>query len=107
MVGVAGSSAVLRVYSQDMAEPKRYRTTVGWIGVLCLAVYWTARFAPEVADTFALASFGKFVVVGTLLAGAVLTTIAAVRGSRWWLVVVAASAITLADLYLHLSRTLR
>lgn len=92
------------VYSEGMAEARRHSTTVGWIGVLCLAIYWTARFAPELADTFALSSFGKFVVFGTLLAGALLTTIAAIRGSKWWLVVVGASAFTLADLYIHILR---
>ena len=66
----------------------RHSTTVGWVGVLCLVPYWTARFLPEIADTFALSSFGKFVVFGVLLAGVLLTTIAAIRGSKWWFVVV-------------------
>jgi hypothetical protein len=87
-----------------MAETRRYSTTVGWVGVLCLAVYWTARFAPDVADTIALSSFGKFVVFGALPAGVLLTTIAGIRASKWWFVVVAAGAITLADLYIHISR---
>jgi len=87
-----------------MAKVRRYSTTVGWIGVLCLAVYWTARFAPDLADTYALSSFGKFVVVGALLTGVLLTTVAGVRASKWWFVVVAAGAITLVDLYIHISR---
>ena len=87
-----------------MAEGRRHGTTVGWVGVLCLSVYWTARFAPEVADTFALSSFGKLIVFGTPLAGVLLTAIAAISGSKWWLVFVAASAITLVDLYIHMSR---
>jgi hypothetical protein len=91
-------------YSDAMAEAKRQTATVGWVGVLCLAIYWTARFAPDVADTLALSSFGKFVVFGSLPAGVLLTTIAAIRGSKWWLVVVAAGAITLADLFIHISR---
>jgi|GraSoiStandDraft_34_1057297.scaffolds.fasta_scaffold122773_3 hypothetical protein len=98
---------MLQVYSKSMAEVRRHSTTVGWVGVFCLAIYWTARFAPEIADTFALSSFGKFVVLGTLLVGVLLTTIAAIKGSKWWLVVVAASAITLADLYIHMSRVVR
>jgi len=77
------------------------------MGLLCLAIYWTARFAPDIADRFALSSFGKFAVFGALLAGMVLTTIAAIRGSKWWLVVVAASAITLADAFIHFTRVLR
>jgi hypothetical protein len=31
-----------------MAEAGRYSTSVGWSGALCLAIYWTARFAPDV-----------------------------------------------------------
>jgi hypothetical protein len=89
-----------------MAEANRRGMTVGWVGVFFLALYWTARFAPELADTFASSSFGKFFVVGALLAGTLLTTIAAIRGSKWWLVFVAASIISLADLYSHLWRTL-
>jgi hypothetical protein len=87
-----------------MAEAKRRSTTVGWVGVFCLAVYWTARFVPEVADTFPVSSFGKFVVFGIFLAGLPLTIIAAIKGSKWWWVAVAASVITLRDLYLHMSR---
>ena len=87
-----------------MEETGRRNTIVGCVGVLCLAIYWTARFAPEIADTFTLSSFGKFVVIGALLAGVLLTTIAAVRDSKWWLVVVVASAIGLLDLYIHMSR---
>jgi hypothetical protein len=84
-----------------MAEARRHSATVGWVGVLCLAPYWTARFAPDIADAYASSSFGKFAVLGTLLAGVLLTTIAAIRGSKWWWGVVVASAITLADLYIH------
>jgi hypothetical protein len=89
-----------------MGEAKRYSAIVGSVGVLCLAIYWTAWLAPDIADTFALSSFGKFVVFGALLAGALLTTIAAIRGSRWWLVAVAASLVTIADVYIRFSRVL-
>jgi hypothetical protein len=65
-----------------MAETRRYDMRVGCVGVLCLAVYWMARFVPESADTFALSSFGKFVVVGALPAAILLTAIAAIRGSK-------------------------
>ena len=81
--------------------------TVGWAGILCLAIYWTARLAPQVADTFASSSFGKFAALGTLFAGVLLTAIAAIRGSKWWFVVVALGAVTVADLYVHLSQVLR
>jgi hypothetical protein len=89
-----------------MAEGRRHSTTVGWIGILCLVPYWTARFAPEIADTYASSSFGKFAVFGALLAGVLLTTVAAVRSSRWWLVAVVAGAISLADVYVHFLRVL-
>jgi hypothetical protein len=69
--------------------------------------YWTARFLPELADTFALSSFGKFVVFGALLAGVLLTTIAAIRGSKWWFVVVVANTVCLTELYIRFSRVLR
>jgi hypothetical protein len=90
-----------------MAAVNRHGMTTGCIGLFCLALYWAARFVPEVADTFPVSSFGKFVVFGTFLAGVPLTIIAAFRGSKWWWVAVAASAITLSDLYIHFSRVLR
>jgi hypothetical protein len=83
-----------------MAEAGRYSTSVGWSGALCLAIYWTARFAPDVADRFVSSSFGKFAVFSAVLASVPLTTIAAIKGSKWWYVVVAAGAITLADLFI-------
>lgn len=89
-----------------MAAANRHGMTTGCIGIFCLALYWTARFLPEVADTLPASSFGKFVIFGTFLAGVPLTMIAAMRGSKWWWVAVAASAITLWDLYIHLSRLL-
>jgi len=87
-----------------MPEAKRQSMIVGCVGVLGLALWWGARFVPAVADTLPESSFGKFVVFGIFLAGAPLTTIAAIRGSRWWWVAVAASIITLVDLYIHLSQ---
>jgi hypothetical protein len=87
-----------------MAEGKRNSTTVGWIGMLCLVPYGTVRFAPAIADTYLSSSFGKLAVLGALLAGVLLTTVAAVRSSRWWLVAVVAGAISLADLYVHTFR---
>lgn len=96
----------MRIYNKGMPEAERQSTLVGCIGVLCLALWWAARFVPEVADMFPVSSFGKFVVFGTFLAGVPLTIIAAIRGSKWWWVAVAASAITLADVYVHLARVL-
>jgi UDP-N-acetylmuramyl pentapeptide phosphotransferase/UDP-N-acetylglucosamine-1-phosphate transferase len=45
-------------------------------------------------------------VFGALFAGVLLTTIAAIRDSKWWLVFVAASAVTLADAYQEVARRL-
>jgi hypothetical protein len=98
--------SVLRVKGKVMSEAKRQTMIVGCAGVLCLALYWGARFVPAVADTFPVSSFGKFVIFGIILAGAPLTTIADIWGSRWWWLAVAASAITLWDLYIHVSRVL-
>ena len=90
-----------------MAKFMRSTAAVGWVGVLCLAVYGLARVAPEIADRFALSSFGKFAVLGALLLGVLLTAIAALKGSRWWLVAVVAGAMALADLYIHARVVLR
>jgi hypothetical protein len=86
-----------------MPEARRYSTILGCVGVLCLAL-WLAAHVPEVADTLPVSSFGKFIFFGTFLAGVPLTIIAAIRGSKWWWVAVAASVITLVDLYLHTLR---
>ena len=52
---------------------------LGWAGVLCLAIFWTARLAPEIADALFLSTLGKFILLGIFLAAAVLPTIAAIR----------------------------
>jgi hypothetical protein len=104
VTGKVGPSTQVTGYSRGMAEVRRRGTTLGWLGVCCLAIFGTARFAPEIADTFALSTFGKLLVFGSLLTGVLLTTIAAIRGSKWWLVVVAAGAFTLLDLCVRLAQ---
>jgi hypothetical protein len=99
------SAIRLRVQPRHM-QNATYRTT-GCIGVGCLALYWAAKFVPSVADVLPDSSLGKFVVLGVFLAGAPLTIIAAVRGSRWWWLAVVASAITLWDICVRFSRVLR
>ena len=89
-----------------MANVSRHSATIGWVGVGCLALYWAAAFVPSVADALPDSSFGRFIVLGIFLAGTPLTVIAAIRGSRWWWVAVAAGAITLWELYTHFSRVL-
>jgi hypothetical protein len=66
---------------------------------MCLAFFWTAALVPSVADVLPDSSSGKIAVVGVFLAGAPLTIIAAIRGSRWWWVAVAASVVTVCYLY--------
>jgi hypothetical protein len=90
-----------------MAEVGVRSRLLGGIGVLCLGVSWTVRLAPEIADALFLSSFGKFTLLGILLAAVLLPIVAALTGSKWWLVVTAASGIILADFYIHLSRLAR
>jgi hypothetical protein len=90
-----------------MDQVRNQGTLVGSLGIICLAIYATGRFAPAIVDTFAFSPFGKIAFVSTLPASVVLATIAAIRGSKWWLIIAAAGAIALADLYTHLSRVTR
>jgi hypothetical protein len=87
-----------------MADSGSRRTIIGSVGVLCLAVYWPAMFFPQVANILPDSSFGKFVVLGVFLASAPLTIHAAIRGSKSWWVAVAASVITLWELYVRFGR---
>ena len=91
----------------EMSETRRHGTPIGWLGILCLGVYWTGRFAPDVADTFVLSSFGKFVVLGALPAGILLTTIAGIRVSKWWFSAAVAGTVSLVELYIRFSRVMR
>lgn len=90
-----------------MDQVRSHSTILGSLGIVCLAIYGTGRFAPDIADTFAFSPFGRIAFVSTLPASVVLATIAAIRGSKWWLIIAAAGAIALADLYTHLSRDTR
>ena len=86
-----------------MAEAQRGKI-LGWLGVLCLAIFWFVRLAPEIADDlFGVSSAGKFILFGIFLAAAVLPTIAAAKGSKWWLAVAAALLVILVDSYIRFS----
>jgi hypothetical protein len=88
-----------------MAYRRSHATSVGLVGLFCLVIMWTARFAPDLADTYAYSSFGKFVVaLGAPVLGIILTAVAAIKGSRWWLVVVATGVISWVELFLRLSQ---
>ena len=63
-------------------------------------------FFPQVANILPDSTFGKFVMLGVWLASAPLTILAAIRGSKWWWVAVAGSAITLWEVYTHTFRVL-
>jgi len=89
-----------------MRDSGRRSPIIGCAGVLCLALFWAAKFSPAFANTLPGSSFGKLVVFGIFLASAPLTIVAAVRGSKWWWVAVAASAITLWKVYVLFGRVL-
>jgi hypothetical protein len=86
-----------------MTEARRDSKIFGLVGAVCLAIFWTARFVPDLADTFAVSTFGKFALFGTIPTAIVLATIAAVRGSKWWLALAVASVVTPADVWVRLS----
>jgi hypothetical protein len=87
-----------------MADSGRLSIITGCVGVLCLAFYGAFMFFPQVANILPESSFGKLVVLGVWLAGLPLTIVAAIRGSKWWWVAVAAAAITLWDIYIRFGR---
>src|SRR5260370_26946920 len=89
-----------------MADSGRRSAIIGCVGVLCLAVYWAAMFFPQIANILPESSLGKFVVFGIFLAGVPLTIVAAIGGSKWWLVAVAAGAITFWYIYIRFGRGL-
>jgi len=89
-----------------MADSGRRSAIIGCVGVLCLAVYWAAMFFPPIANILPESSLGKFVAFGIFLAGVPSTIVAAIGGSKWWCVAVAAGAITLWDIYTRFGRVL-
>jgi hypothetical protein len=81
---------------------------LGCIGVLCLGLGVAIRIHGGIGDTlFGVSSIGKFTFVGVLFATVVFPTIAAVKGSKWWLVMTALGAALVADFYTVFSRPLR
>lgn len=70
-------------------KPSRATAVLGVVGPVLLLVLWlTAKFFPRESDSL-LRPYGLFVWLGVLAASILLPTIAAIRGSRWWLLVVA------------------
>jgi hypothetical protein len=77
---------------------------IGCIGLMCLAFFWTTALVPSVANVLPDSSFGKIAVVSIFSASLPLTLVAAIRGSRYWWITVAASVITLCGLFYSLFR---
>jgi hypothetical protein len=87
-----------------MKNVNRRNLVIGYVGLMCLAFFWTTTLVPAVANVLPDSSFGKIAVVSTFSASLPLTLVAAIRGSRYWWIAVAASAITLCDLFYLLFR---
>jgi hypothetical protein len=80
---------------------KRHQTNflLGILGSVFLTLLWLAgRTAPEKIDKL-LRPYGLFILFGALVASIVLPAVAAIRGSKWWFLVVAASLATAAYVF--------
>ena len=70
---------------------------LGWSGVACVALTWAVLLVPKTYVHLSraldrIAYLGPIIALGMVA----LPTIAAKRGSKWWLAVTATGAITLA-----------
>jgi len=74
---------------------------MGCLGGVCLGLFWLAPFfTPQ--RVYALPRpYGLLIWFGVLLGAVVLPTVAAMRSSKWWLAVTAASAMTIFDFFAH------
>ena len=65
-------------------------TALGALGPMLLVILWVSSkfFARELDDV--LRPYGLFIVLGIFVASVLLPTIAALRSSKWWFLVVAA-----------------
>ena len=72
-----------------MASANGYRTVLGWVGVLCFAIFLGGIFVPDVLDAIPFFSsvFGKLTFMSLPLAAVVLITVTGFRHSKWWLIV--------------------
>lgn len=72
---------------------------LGVLGGVLLVLFWLGGIAPERSDAL-LGPYGLLIWFGILMAAIVLPLIAAIRGSKWWYLLVLASAITAVRFYL-------
>jgi hypothetical protein len=79
------------------ASPRRIQVS-GWIGVACLVFMWLEMVGSKFMTALSpvLDKLGPF-YWAIPLAMIVLPTIAAKRGSKWWLAVAGAGAVTFFD----------
>ncbi len=83
-----------------MITANRSSTITGVCGILCLGMFWLALLAPKRVDAL-LQPYGLYVWLGILAAAVLLTTVAAILGSRRWFVVTALGAITFAGFFVR------
>jgi hypothetical protein len=89
-----------------MADSASLSTIIGCVGLLCLAVYWSAMFFPQVANILPDSSFGKCVVFGVFLAGFTVVHSCSYTGFKVVVSAVGAAAATLWNIYIHLFRVI-
>jgi hypothetical protein len=80
-----------------MSKVKHQGKILGWCGVLCLAIFWSVLFAPEVGLFFQASTLRKFIAMGIFFAAVLFPVIAGIRGSRWWFAAAAMSLATWID----------
>jgi hypothetical protein len=86
-----------------MDLPHHRRISIpGMIGVICIAFIWLARLLPRSSTALkpVLNGLGPLQAL-VVLARVVMPVIAAIRGSKWWLVVAAAGATTMIALLIQ------
>ena len=74
---------------------KSTRTSMllGVLGTALLLLFWLCSFLPRQMDAL-LRPYGLFIWLAVLAAAILLPTIAAIRSSKWWFLVVIVSLVT-------------
>jgi hypothetical protein len=76
-----------------MKSSSRSGNILGLAGVVLLGTFWLANLWPQRVDAL-LRPYGLFMWLVLLVAAIVLPSIAAVRSSRWWLILTCISLFT-------------